>query len=557
MENRDYVKHHCDHYDRHRYDNMNSRKYGEQEVDVCIVGAGAAGSVLAYELSKAGLEVVAIDAGPFWNPQSDFASDELAMQYLAWNDTRLVAGKDPLHMGHNNSGRGVGGGTVHFTGVFYRFHESDFRVRTLDGVAEDWPITYEDLEPYYRKIEKDIKVSGPRDFPWGPFHGPYPYPEREPISANAETFRVGCAALGIRSTVAPLAILSAPFDGRPPCINRGFCNQGCLPNAKYSALIHHIPKAIGYGCEILSDSMVTKVLTDKSGDSVTGVEFVHDGKTYRQKAKVVVVSAFVVETPRLLFNSATPRHPNGLANSSGVLGKYIMPHSGHDVYAKFEDEIRLYKGTPVLAVTQEFYETDPNRDFVRGYSLNAHGSRPMSMAMNMAANAGIWGKQLREIMNDFNFYAQITLVGEVLPNAENRITLSDEKDEYGIPRALVTFSYGENDNKLIAHGVAKANEILKAAGGKPAFVVPDTGHLHGGARMGHNPRTSVVNEFCQSHDIPNLYICSASVFVTSGGANPTETVMAIAAHTADHLIKLAGKGNLGKIPRETVAALTR
>lgn len=197
-----------------------------------------------------------------------------------------------------------------------------------------------------------------------------------------------------------------------------------------------------------------------------------------------------------------------------------------------------------MAVSQEFYETETQRGFVRGYSFNAHGSRPVSLAYTLVSGAKIWGQQLREIMRDYNFYARITLVGEVLPDAKNAVTLSDEKDEYGMPRAVVTFSYGENDNKLIAHGVAKANEILAAAGGQPAFVVPDTAHLHGGCRMGADPRTSVVNQFGQSHDIPNLYISGASVFVTSGGANPTETVMAIAARTADHLIDRKNKGLL-------------
>lgn len=543
MENKDFVKHNCDHYDGHSLENLANRKFGEQEVDVCIVGAGAAGSVLAYELSKAGLSVVVIEAGPFWNPQTDFASDELAMQGLAWNDTRLVTGKDPLAMGHNNSGRGVGGGTVHFTGVYLRFHPSDFEVKTRDGVAEDWPLKYHDLEPYYSKIESDIKVSGPKDFPWGDFHGPYPYPEREPISANAQIFRRGCEALGIRSTVVPLAILSAPFDGRPPCTNRGFCNQGCMPNAKYSALIHHIPKAMGYGAEVLSDCMVTKILTDKKGAKVTGVEFVHDGQAFRQKARVVIVAAFVVETPRLLLCSATAGHPNGLANSSGLVGQYIMPHSGHDIYAKFNEEIRLYKGTPVLATTQEFYESE-DRGFLRGYCLHAHGSRPVEMAQGLAKSAGIWGQALKKVMLDFNYYARITLVGEVLPEAKNRVTLSAEKDEYGLPRPLISFSYGENDNKLITHGVAKAEEILRAAGGKPEYVVPDTAHLMGGCRMGKDSHGSVVNEFCQSHDIANLFICSASVFVTSGGANPTETVMAIAARTADFLIDKMHQGEL-------------
>ena len=542
MNNHDYVKHNCDHYDEHRYNHLDKRKYGE-EADICIVGAGAAGGVMAYELSKAGFKVVVIEAGPFWNPQTDFASDELSMQSLAWNDTRLVAGNDPLAMGHNNSGRGVGGGTVHFTGVFYRYHESDFKVRTLDGVAEDWPVTYQDLEPYYEKIEKDIAVSGPKHFPWGPFKGPYPYPEREPISTNAEIFRRGCEKLGIPSVVAPLAILSAPFDGRPPCINRGFCNQGCKPNAKFSTLIHHIPKAMGYGAEVLSDCMVTQVLVNKAG-RITGVTFIHDSKEYFQKAKLVILANFCVETPRLLLHSACSQFPEGLANSSGMVGKGLMPHSGHDIFCKFDDEVRLYKGTPVLAATQEFYETDPSRDFVRGYTLNAHGSRPLGVSKNLVSSAGIWGKKLYDIMRDFNFYAQITLVGEVLPNLNNSVTLSDEKDEYGIPRPIVTFSYGENDNKLIAHAVEKAQQILGAMGGEPAFIIPDTGHLMGTCRMGNDPANSVVDGFCRSHDIPNLYICGASVFVTSGGCNPTETVMAIAARTADHIIEEVSRGSL-------------
>ncbi|EJL47553.1 glucose dehydrogenase [Brevibacillus agri] len=517
---------------------MENRKYADG-ADVCIVGAGAAGGVLAYELAKAGLRVVVLEAGPFWDPQRDFASDELEMQRLAWQETRLVAGNDPLRLGHNNSGRGVGGGTVHFTGVFLRFHESDFMTKTIDGVGEDWPITYRDLAPYYDKIEREIAVSGPSHFPWGAFQGPYPYPVREPISANAQLFREGCDKLGIESVVAPLAILSAPFDGRPPCINRGFCNQGCMPNAKYSGLIHHIPKAIAEGAEVLSDCMVTEILM--AGDRVSGVLFSHNGLMHRQMARVVILAGFVVETPRLLFNSATSRFPDGLANSSGWVGKAIMPHSSHDVYGRLPEEVRLYKGTPVLALTQHFYETDRERGFARGYTLSAHGARPVSMAGAIATEREdqtfLWGKQLRETMLDYNMYGRITLVGEVLPHPDNAVTLSGEKDEYGMPVPKVTFSYQENDRKLYQHAIGQMNRIMEAMGGKPEHVVSDTAHLMGGCRMGNDPAQSVVNEFGQSHDIPNLFIAGASTFVTSGGSNPTNTVMALAARTADKLVE--------------------
>ena len=267
------------------------------------------------------------------------------------------------------------------------------------------------------------------------------------------------------------------------------------------------------------------------------VTFVHDGKEYQQKAQLFILASFAVETPRLLLHSACSKFPDGLANTSGTVGKFLMPHSGHDIYAKFENEVRLYKGTPVLASTQDFYETELKRGFARGYTLHAHGSRPVAMAKGIAVKAGIWGKDLYEIMRDYNFYARITLVGEVLPQAENRVTLSDEKDEYGIPRALVSFSYGENDNRLIKHGVEQANRILEAVGGKPALVVPDSAHLMGGTRMGKDPKSSVVDQYCRSHDISNLFICGAGVFVTSGGGNPTETVMALAKRTGEYIIR--------------------
>ncbi|MGE5529835.1 MAG: GMC family oxidoreductase [Patescibacteria group bacterium] len=546
MENRDPVRHHVDHYLDHRYADLEHRKYGREEADICIVGAGAAGGLLAHDLAKAGLSVVLIEAGPFWNPQTDFASDELSMQALGWEDTVLVGGADPLRMGHNNTGRGVGGGTVHFTGVFLRFHESDFRTRSLDGVGDDWPISYADLVPHYDRLEREIAVSGPKVFPWGSFHGPYPYPEREPISANAMLFRLGCDRLGIESVVSPLAILSAPYDGRPPCINRGFCNQGCMPNAKFSTLIQHIPKAIGYGAEVLSDCMAVRVLVDDRSGRATGVVFVHEGREYRQRARVVILANYVVQMPRLLLSSATPAFPQGLANGSGLVGKGIMPHSSHDVYARFEKEVRLYKGTPVLASTQAFYETDTGRGFARGYTLHAHGVRPVAMARGLALGAKTWGPGLRRTMLDYNFYARATMVGEVLPSLANTVTLADEKDEYGLPLPLVTFGYAENDKRLIDHAVQKMSEILAAAGGAPQYTIPDTAHLMGGCRMGADPRASVADEWGRTHDHENLYLAGAPLFVTGGGGNPTETVMALAARTAEHLLEQAGRGLLGR-----------
>ncbi|MCY9666533.1 GMC family oxidoreductase [Paenibacillus alginolyticus] len=515
-------------------------RHEHDAVDIVIVGAGAAGGVLAKELSEAGLSVVVLDAGPWRDPQKDFASDELSMRSLAWEDTRIVDVTEPFGVERHNSGKGIGGGTQNFTGVFLRFHESDFKAKSIDGVGDDWPIHYKDLEPYYSRIEKEIAVSGPRHFPWGNFKGPYPYPERDPLSPNAYLFQKGCEALGIQSAVTPLAILSAPFEGRPPCTNRGFCIEVCMPNAKFSTLIVHIPKAVQAGAEIPPNCMVTQIEVDKEGH-ISGVLFVNQGNTYRQRAKTVIISAHVVETSRLLLHSAPPQFPDGLANSSGWVGRAIMTHSSNDVYAKFEQEVRLYKGTPVLASTQDFYETDPRRGFARGYTIHSHGSRPIGMAQGISKSSHepIWGTQLRQIMLDYNYYGRLTMVGEVLPQWGNHISLSDEKDGNGMPRASVTFHYGGNDLKLIDHAVENMKLILKAAGGEVAHVVSDTQHLMGGCRMGNDPATSVVNSYGQSHDIPNLFICDASLFVTSSGGNPTNTVMALAARTADYIIDLA------------------
>ena len=519
-------------------------KWINETVDFCIVGAGAAGSVLAKELSEDGFSVVLLEAGPLMDPQSEWVSDEVEMNsMLAWNDLRIVEGKNPLKMGHNNSGKGVGGGTNHFSGVSLRFHPSDFKVKSKDGVAEDWPIGYKDLEPYYTILEKEIGVSGPKHFPWGAFNGPYPLPQRNPVNAVAEVFMVGCERLGIRSSVVPLAILSMPHNDRPPCTNRGFCNQGCIPNAKFSTLITYARWAENAGAEIRQNSMATRIETSKG--KVTGVEYTHEGKEILQKAKVVILSAFVIETPRLLFNSSTPKFPDGLANSSGMVGKNLMPHSSHDIYARFDKEILPYKGTPVMATTQDFYETNENNGYVRGFSIHSHGFRPVGFVRQVAGHYLLYGEHLREVTRDYNHYSRVTLIGEVLPNEKNCVTLDPNiKDSYGLPVPRISFSYGENDLAIIESGIAKCKDIMEAADGKVEFVVEDSAHLMGTCRLGNDPKNSVVNEYCQSHDIPNLFICDASVFVTSTPANPTLTVMAIAKRTGDYIKEKAKMGDL-------------
>ncbi|HLH28881.1 MAG TPA: GMC family oxidoreductase N-terminal domain-containing protein, partial [Acidimicrobiales bacterium] len=278
----------------------------DEEVDLVVVGCGAGGGVLTQRLARRGWKVVCFDAGPFWDPDRDWVSDEAGSHHLYWTDPRVIGGDDPVPLGNNNSGRGVGGSMVHFAGYAPRFHPSDFRTRSLDGVGADWPIRYEDLKPYYAAMEQELPVAG-QDWPWG---DPHRYPHSpHPVGGNGEAFLRGCERLGIAARVGPVAITNGRFGNRPHCIYRGFCLQGCKVNAKASPLVTHVPDALAHGAEIRADSMVTRVTLGEDG-AATGVNYVHRGAEHHQRARVVAVAGYSIETPRLLLNSACPRFPD-------------------------------------------------------------------------------------------------------------------------------------------------------------------------------------------------------------------------------------------------------
>ena len=280
------------------------RRYGkDDEVDFVIVGVGSAGGVLAQRLARAGYRVVALDAGPFWDSERDWVSDEAGSHRLYWNDLRITGGENAITLGGNNSGKGVGGGTVHWAAFAPRFHPSDFRVHSEDGVGVDWPIAYRDLKPYYELIEREMPVAGPPYFPWGDPHG-YPYGPH-PMGSVGDVLIDGCTRLGIRvSAGGPIAINSGAHADRPHCIYRGFCHQGCKVGAKATTLITHVPDAIRHGAEIRADCMVARINLGRDG-KVTGVTyFDRRGREAEQRARVVIVAGYAIETPRLLFNSA-------------------------------------------------------------------------------------------------------------------------------------------------------------------------------------------------------------------------------------------------------------
>jgi choline dehydrogenase-like flavoprotein len=513
------------------------REYADHEiVDYCIVGVGSAGGVLIQCLARAGFRVVGLEAGPFWDTEKDWVSDEKGSHELYWNDLRIIGGTHPLALGANNSGKGVGGGSVHWAAFAPRFHPSDFRVYTEDGVGADWPISYWDLKPYYELLEREIPVAGPAWFPWGDPHG-HPYGPH-PLGGVGDVLVRGCTKLGIRSAAGgPVSILSASHGDRPHCIYRGFRLQGCKVGAKSSTLITHVPDAITHGAEIRAHSMATRVNLRDDG-RVDGVVYIdREGKEHFQRARAVIVSGYAIETPRLLLNSECPGHRHGLANSSGTLGKYLMAQAGNVVAGRFEELIRLYKAPPAHALSEEFYETDPRRGFALGFAVQTVGPLPVAFAKQMAAAMGAWGWGMRRVMMDYNHWATLGVLGEILPWEDNRVELADVNDQHGLPVAKVTFNLHENDKKVIEFGKNKVMEIMGAAGAKQVVQESRFAHLVGAARMGSDPSTSVVDKFGRSHDVPNLFLCDGSIFPTQGSANPGLTIQALAARTADYLIK--------------------
>jgi choline dehydrogenase-like flavoprotein len=513
------------------------RRFEENEtVDYCIVGVGSAGGVLVQRLARAGFRVVALEAGPFWDTEKDWVSDEKGSHELYWNDLRITGGTHPLALGANNSGKGVGGGSVHWAAFAPRFHPSDFRVYSEDGVGADWPMSYWDLKPYYELLEREIPVAGPAWFPWGDPHG-HPYGPH-PLGGVGDVLVRGCTNLGIRSVAGgPVAILSASHGDRPHCIYRGFCLQGCKVGAKASTLITHVPDAITHGAEIRAHAMASRISLREDG-RVDGVVYLdREGKEHFQRARAVIVSGYAIETPRLLLNSACSGHRHGLANSSGTLGKYLMAQAGNVVAGRFEELIRLYKAPPAHALSEEFYETDSRRGFARGFAVQTVGPLPVAFAKQMVVAMGAWGWGMRQVMMDYNHWATLGVLGEILPWEDNRVELAEEKDQHGLPVAKVTFNLHDNDKKLIEFGKDKVTEIMWAAGAKQVVQESRFAHLVGASRMGSDPSTSVVDKFGRTHDIPNLFVCDGSILPTQGSANPGLTIQALAARTADYLTK--------------------
>jgi choline dehydrogenase-like flavoprotein len=500
------------------------------EVDMVIVGAGAGGSVLAQRLARHGWRIVVLESGPFWDPDRDWISDEAGQHKLYWTAPRVIGGEDPVELGKNNSGHGVGGSMVHFAGYAPRFHPSDFEVRSRDGVGADWPIAYADLKPHYERVERELPVAG-QDWPWG---DPHAYPHAaHPISGAAEQARRGARAAGIEMRIGPVAIPNGTFGNRPHCIYRGFCLQGCKVNAKASPLVTHLPDAIEHGVEVRADAHAVRIAVDDGG-RCTGVVYAHEGRERLQRAATVCVAGYAIETPRLLLNSAGPRFPAGLANRADQVGRHVMVQGATQVAGRFPDLLRQYKGPPPEISSEQFYETDPARGFARGFSIQTVGPLPIAWAEHVLAD-GHWGHALREYMRDYNHWTTLGVLCELLPQARNRVTLADEVDAHGMPVARLDYTQCDNDRANIAYATRVLEGIWEAAGAQDTLTIDRYAHLVGGCRMGTDPEESVIDADHRAWGIPNLFVCDGSVMPTQGAANPALTIMALASRLGERL----------------------
>jgi len=537
------------------------------EVDFVIVGSGAAGGVVAKELSTAGFRVIVLEQGP-WRDEREFPHDEIKVfdQNFFTTDYKkspTTFRKTPADKARVQPafvyGRLVGGTSVHFSANFWRFREIDFKEASARGTLEgtgfaDWPISYQDLEPYYTKVDWEIGVAGAP----GPFDPPrsrpYPMPPHPPKSTGVLLER-GAKKLGWTAFPAPMAITSQVYDGRSGCVQCGFClGFGCEVRAKSSSLVTVIPKAIKTGrCEVRPNSYVRKIELSPHGH-VTGVKYFDaNKKEIFQRAKAVVVCANGAETPRLLLNSKSTAFPDGLANSSGMVGTHLM-FNGYGVsVGQFEHEINGYKGLVASRIVWDLYELDPKLGLIGGGGFDFRND----FGLLRFATDGLppdtpkWGKEYKRALAQ-QFNRTLLSAGHCtsLPIPTNSISLDpDVKDAWGVPAIRITYQDHPQDIKVGKYFAERGEELLQAAGALKTWQQPVESqefgfHLLGTCRMGDDPKASVVDKYHRTHDVKNLFIVDGSSFVTGGRGQPTMTIQALAFRAGEHISRFAKRGEV-------------
>ncbi|MBI3784498.1 MAG: GMC family oxidoreductase [Deltaproteobacteria bacterium] len=525
----------------------------EEAVDVLIIGAGASGAALAWSLADTRMNILCMEQGDWMDPakypgmSNDWEARQLGDFGLSPNtrgrreDYPVNDSGSPIAVSMFNA---VGGSTILYAAHFPRFHPGDFKVKTLDGVADDWPIDYDLLAPYYNANARMMGVSG--------LAGDPAYPAKEvplpPVTLGkvGETLARGFNRLGWHWWPSDSAITTQEYEGRAPCINAGTCLLGCGQGAKASTDITYWPEAVRRGVRVKTRCRVREITVRENGMADGVIYYDADGVERKQKAEVVVLACNGIGTPRLLLNSRSKQFPDGLANRSGLVGKNLMFHPYAMVTGVFDEPLDSYKGpTGCCIMSQEFYETDRSRGFVRGYSFEIlRGFGPVSTALwGMQQGRMPWGADHHRAHSElFNHTAGMVVICEDLPEPGNSVTLDPELvDSDGIPAPKINYRLSDNSSKMLEHSVARAREVLVASGANDTIAeapLPFAGwHLMGTARMGADPNTSVVNEWGRCHDVKNLFVIDGSVFVTSAAVNPTNTIQALALYVGDRMKK--------------------
>ncbi len=498
---------------------------------VVVIGSGAGGGTVANELAKKGIDVVCLEAGSRMQ-LSDIVNDPGAMHFkMSWLDKRLGA---PTWLCKT-----VGGTTVRWSGITPRLQEHEFKPLSTygkldDTTAIDWPITLDELAPYYDKAEYNMGVSGTHDIP----------PSAE--TNEYKVLKAGAMKIGYKEiTSTRAAINPVARDGRPGCRQIGFCWSGCAIGAKWSTLYSEIPKAEATDhFELRTNAMVVKINHDDSG-KVTGVVYADEnGGLHEQKARAVCVAGNVVETTRLLHNSSTRLFPDGLGNSSGHLGRNYMRHMTKSTLAIMPDAVNFHRGTRQSGLIFDEQYHKPERGFAGGYLIETAAMEPLMTAQTV----GGWGERTADYMENYTNLAATWVSGEDPPQASNRITFHEtERDQYGLPVPILHYEFHPNSHAMYEHAAMGSRKLLESLDGRNVTSVMGGGggcHNMGVTRMSANPADGVTNRWGQSHDIANLFVSDGSVFVSSGAANPTLTIVALAIRQADHIAERMSRKEL-------------